>query len=82
MNFKAIHLIFDHVAYGWGAEELAEAYPQLKLGEVYATLAYFEDHRSKLMAAIETDSAEMDELAGKPEFHQLADKLRAKGDLN
>jgi uncharacterized protein (DUF433 family) len=38
-EFKVIHLIREHVAYGWSAEELALNHPQLTLGEVYAALA-------------------------------------------
>jgi hypothetical protein len=35
-NFKVIHLIREHVAYGWSAEELALNHPQLTLGEIYS----------------------------------------------
>ena len=39
VNFKAIHLISNHLAHGWTAEELVINFPQLTLGEVYSTLS-------------------------------------------
>ena len=51
-NFKVIHLIREHVAYGWTAEELALNHPQLTLGEVYSALAYYHDHKAELDAEI------------------------------
>jgi uncharacterized protein (DUF433 family) len=60
--FKVIHLIREHVAYGWSAEELVLNHPQLTLGEVYAALAYYADHREKLdrqLAATEEEAARM-----------------------
>ena len=61
-NFKVIHLIREHVAYGWSAEELVLNHPQLTLGEVYASLAYYADHREKVdrqIAATEKDAERM-----------------------
>ena len=46
-NFKIVHLIREHVAYGWSAEELALNHPQLTLGEVYTALACYADHREQ-----------------------------------
>lgn len=47
-NFKLIHLIREHVAYGWSADELALNHSQLTLGEIYSALAYYADHREEI----------------------------------
>lgn len=52
VNFKAIHLIREHLAFGWSAEELVLNHPQLRLGEVYAALAWYADHASEVEAVV------------------------------
>lgn len=69
-NFKVIHLIREHVAFGWRAEELAINHPQLTLGEVYAALAYYADHREQIdseIAASVTDAAKHEQTQLKKE---------------
>ena len=52
-HFDAMHLIREHVAYGWSAaEELALNHPQLSLGQVYSALAWYADHRIDVDAEI------------------------------
>ena len=55
-GFKALHLIREHVAYGWSAEELAVNHPQLSLGQVYAALAWLTLKGYRLVAFLFTDS--------------------------
>jgi uncharacterized protein (DUF433 family) len=61
-NFKVIHLIREHVAYGWSAEELALNHPQLTLGEVYSALAYYADHREQMDGELAASEAEADKM--------------------
>jgi len=57
VNFKAIYLIENHLAHGWTAEELVINFPQLTLGEVYATLSWFYDHREEVEDLIKKKSS-------------------------
>lgn len=75
-NFKVIHLVREHIAYGWSAEELALNHPQLTLGEVYAALAYYADNREKLdreIAATEKEAAKMHE---EPRHRSVSSRLK------
>ena len=77
-NFKIIHLIREHVAYGWSAEELALNHPQLTLGEIYSALSYYADHRDQIDSQISSTEAEAQRLHAEPRHAQLAARL--KGD--
>jgi uncharacterized protein (DUF433 family) len=46
-TMKDIELVLDHREYGWSPEELCFQHPHLTLGQVYAALAYYADHRDE-----------------------------------
>ena len=46
---------------GMGADEIATAY-DLSLGDVYAALAYYHDHRTEIDASMRSDAAFVAEL--------------------
>ncbi len=78
-GFKAIHLIANHVAHGWSAEELVVNSPQLTLGEVYSVLAWFADHRDAVTAVLEKSAAGARALSLEARHQQLAVRLRESG---
>lgn len=47
---------------GLGAEEIADQYPYLTLGQVYAALAYFHANREEVEAELEAEAAEAEQL--------------------
>ena len=75
-NFKIIHLIREHVAYGWSAEELALNHPQLTLGEIYSALAYYADHRVQLDHELSSTEAAAQRMHAEPRHTRLATRLR------
>ena len=75
-NFKVIHLIREHVAYGWSAEELALNHPQLTLGEVYSALAYYADHREQMDGELAASEAEAEKMHAEPRHRRLAGRLK------
>jgi len=81
VKFKAIHLIREHVAYGWSAEELVINHPQLRLGEVYSALAYFADHREQVMQLIKSSEGSAAEMAHQDRHQRVAARLRNDGAL-
>lgn len=81
VGFKAIHLIANHVAHGWSAEELVVNFPQLRLGEVYSVLAWFSDHRGEVMALLEKKATDARALALQERHQQIAARLRETGKL-
>jgi len=74
--FKVIHLIREHVAYGWSAEELTLNHPQLTLGEVYAALAYYADHREQLDREIAATEKEASKMHADPRHRAISSRLK------
>jgi len=74
-NFKLIHLIREHVAYGWSAEELALNHPQLTLGEVHSALAHYADHQEQIDGELAASEAEAEKMHAEPRHRRLATRL-------
>jgi uncharacterized protein (DUF433 family) len=77
-NFKVAHLVREHVAYGWSAEELALNHPQLTLGEIYSALAYYADHREAMEQELTASEAKAGQLHGEPRHRRVSTRLKAK----
>ena len=75
-NFKIIHLIREHLAYGWSAEELALNHPQLTLGEVYCALAYYADHREQMEEDVANSEIAAGALHADPQHRRIAARLK------
>jgi uncharacterized protein (DUF433 family) len=75
-KFKVIHLIREHIAYRWSAEELALNHPQLTLGEVYAALAYYADHREKFDREIAATEKEAIRMQSEPRHRGVSSRLK------
>lgn len=43
----------NHLAFGWDGRELRDQMPHLTLGQVYAALSYYHDHRDEIDADID-----------------------------
>lgn len=56
--------IATHFLQGLGAEQIADQYPHLTLGQVYAALAYFHANREEVEAELEAEAAEAAQLEG------------------
>jgi uncharacterized protein (DUF433 family) len=78
-GFKVKHLIREHVAYGWSAEELALNHPQLTLGEVYSALAWYADHARAVDAKLDGELAGANVAHAKPENRRIARLLQRPG---
>lgn len=75
-NFKVIHLIREHVAYGWSPEELALNHPQLTLGEIYSALAYYADHRERVDEELTASERTAERMHAEPRHRRLAARLK------
>ena len=75
-SFKIIHLIREHVAYGWSAEELAFNHPQLTLGEVYCALAYYADYREQLDREIAATEKDAQRMHAEPRHRGVSSRLK------
>ena len=50
---KVLELALDRIAHHWDADEIHRQHPHLSLGQIYAALAYYFDHKEDLDAQIE-----------------------------
>ena len=75
-NFKVIHLVEEHLAYGWSAEELALNHPQLTLGEIYCALAYYADHREQMDHELAAGAERAGQMHGESRHHRIGSRLK------
>ena len=75
-NFKIKHLVREHLAYGWSAEELVVNHPQLTLGEVYCALAYYADHREAMEQQLAASEAEAERLHADPRHRRIGARIK------
>jgi len=50
---KVLEIALDRIAHRWDADEIHRQHPHLSLGQIYAALAYYFDHKDDLDAQIE-----------------------------
>jgi uncharacterized protein (DUF433 family) len=78
-RFKVKYLAASHHYQGWGAEELLKQYPDLTPAEIHAALTYFYDHRDAILAELEQEIREHEEMRRKqPSREELLERLRQK----
>lgn len=82
-RYKVLHLAAEHYAYGWTAEELLRQHPDLLPEQVYASLAYFYEHRESMIADMEKDSATAHPLNANPlSRNELLNRFRSMSNPN
>ena len=50
---KVIEIALDRIAHHWDADEIRRQHPHLSLGQIYAALAYYFDHKEELDSRID-----------------------------
>jgi len=80
-TMKVVELVDSHLAYGWSPEELHFQYPHLTLGEIYAALAYYWDHKADIDADRLRRERYVEEQRRETGSSELATGLRARGNL-
>lgn len=80
-TMKVVELVTPHLAYGWSPEELHFQFPHLTLGEIYAALAYYWDHKADIDADIERRDRFVEQVRAQAGPSPLLAKLRAEGKL-
>jgi uncharacterized protein (DUF433 family) len=78
-TMKVIELVMAQMAYGWSPEELHFQHPYLTLGQIYAALAYYWDHKEELDADIERRWQWAEQARREAGPSPLVAKLRAQG---
>ena len=60
-----VHRIATLYRQGQMAEDIAQTYPHLTLGQIYAALAYYHANRDEVDSELAAADAEYDDLSGK-----------------
>lgn len=55
-----LEIALDRIAHHWDADEIHRQHPRLSLGQIYAALAYYCDHKDDLDAEIEDQLQSVD----------------------
>lgn len=76
---KVIEVAMDHVAYGWGAEEIHRQHPHLSLAQTHAALAYYYDRQPDFDREIAESLARAEKTAAANVDSPARCKLRARG---
>lgn len=74
---KVIEVAMDHIAYGWGAEEIHRQHPHLSLAQTHAALAFYYDHQAEFDKTIAESLARTETLAAAAADSPGRRKLRA-----
>lgn len=64
-NTKVIEVALDQVAYGWDAQEIHAAHPNLSMAQIHAALSYYYDHKPAMDAQMQQQMAD---------YHRLRDQ--------
>jgi uncharacterized protein (DUF433 family) len=77
---KVVEIALDRLAHHWDAEEIQRQHPHLTLGQIYAALAYYHDHRQHFDSEIREQLRDVDLIESRQEPGRARAKLREAGE--
>jgi len=78
-TMKVVELVIAQQTYGWTPEEIQINHRHLNMGQIYAALAYYWDHREALDADIQRREAYVAQLEQQAEESPFVARLKAQG---
>jgi len=78
---KVIEIALDRIAHHWDADEIQRQHPHLSLGQIYAALAYYFDHKKELDEQIEEQIRFVEQSKAEAGESPIRAKLKALGRL-
>ena len=78
-TLKVVELVMAQRAYGWTPEELQINHRHLSMGQIYAALAYYWDHRDRLDEDIQRRDTYVADLEQQAQDSPFVARLRAQG---
>ena len=76
---KVLEIALDRIAHHWDADEIHRQHPHLSLGQIYAALAYYSDHKADLDARIEEQLRFVESSKASAGESMVREKLKTKG---
>ncbi len=77
-RIKVRHVAVWHERHGMTPTEIVVTYPTITLAQVHAALAYYDDHRDEIHAAIEEEHRFVEELKAESPPSKLQELLAAR----
>ncbi len=77
---KVVEIALDRLAHHWDAEEIQRQHPHLTLGQIYAALTYYHDHRQHFDSEIREQLRDVDLIESRQEPGRVRAKLREAGE--
>ncbi len=74
---KVVEIALHRIAHHWDADEIQRQHPQLSLGQIYAALAYYSDHKEELDKQIEEQLRYVENSRASAGESQIRAKLKA-----
>lgn len=81
-TLKVVELVMAQRAYGWTPEEIQINHRYLSMGEIYAALAYYWDHRKALDQDIQQRETSVEGLEQQSQESPFVARLKAQGLLS
>lgn len=78
-TLKVVELVMAQRAYGWTPEEIQINHRNLSMGQIYAALAYYWDHRGALDQDIQQREAYVADLEQQCQASPFVARLRVQG---
>lgn len=78
-NTRVAELVLDHLAHQWEAQQIAEHYPNLRMGQIHSALAYYYDHEEDRKREMEQGGLITEEAKPKPTHAEILHKLKCLG---
>jgi uncharacterized protein (DUF433 family) len=77
---KVVEIALDRLAHHWDAEEIQRQHPHLTLGQIYAALTYYHDHRQHFDSEIREQLRDVDLIESRQEPGRVRAKVREAGE--
>jgi uncharacterized protein (DUF433 family) len=79
---KVVEIALDRIAHHWDADEIRRQHPYLSLGQIYAALAYYSDHKDELDKQIEDQLRSVESYRASTGESRIRAKLKTFGRLS
>jgi uncharacterized protein (DUF433 family) len=76
---KVLEIVLDRLAYHWDPEEIQRQHPHLSLAQIYASLAYYYDHREEIDRQIDDRRRIVDQIEQSVRDSPAVKKLKQLG---
>ena len=79
-RIKIQNIVIWHEKMGMSFEDILEGYPTLRLADLHAAMAFYQDHRQEILDSLEAEREFVERLRRESPPHPKLARLREKAD--